>query len=116
MKFSWYGDKATRVIRAKLGRNLDSALETYSQLVQAAISIQGPPRSEPGEPPHIDTHQLIESWTWVTDVLALRGVSGTNTPYAGYLETGTPRMAPRPFIVSTLLEHETTLARIIARP
>ena len=54
--------------------------------------------SAPGEPPAVRTGTLRRSWRAVT-----HGTNGinpaieTNVPYAGYLEHGTSRMAPRPF-------------------
>ena len=53
--------------------------------------------SAPGEPPAIDTGQLIGS-VRVTRLEAMRWAVGTNTEYAAHLEYGTRKMAARPFL------------------
>lgn len=52
--------------------------------------------SAPGESPAIDTGQLANSIQTVVEELS--ATVGTNTEYAPYLEFGTHRMAPRPFM------------------
>lgn len=116
MKFKWEGDKASRKVFAKLAANLDEAGEELETLVKADIGIAGPPRSSPGNPPHIDTGALIESYDHVTDRSALVTTVGSTVDHAVYLETGTDRMAPRPHLVNNLISASDGLSRIVAKP
>lgn len=73
--------------------------------------------SAPGEPPAPDTRTLVDSlrveseWrgrTYSVDVV-------TDAEYAMMLEEGTSKMAPRPFLRSTLQENESKYRQEIAR-
>lgn len=116
MKTKWYGAKATRQLRAKLGANLDEAGEALRDLVRGEIGIVGPPRSAPGNPPHIDTGALIASYVHSTDTATLTTRVGSDKVYAVYLETGTSRMAPRPHLTNTFIAAGDGLARIVFQP
>lgn len=115
MKFKWEGAKATRTLMRQLGSNLDEAGSELATLIREVISIQGPPRSSPGQPPHIDTAKLIASYTHSTSTVTLTTYIGSPVLYAAYLEAGTPDMAARPHIVSTLIANQNDLARIICK-
>lgn len=54
--------------------------------------------SAPGQFPAADTGELHTSITTLPIEPAMRVEVGANTPYAGYLEFGTTRMEPRPFM------------------
>jgi hypothetical protein len=116
MKFTWYGDKATSRFMAKLADNLDDAGRELAQRVRDKISIEGPPRSSPGNPPHVDTGELVASYGHDTDPTSLTTVVGSDVPYSAYLESGTPTMAPRPHLTDTLIESADDLSRIVAKP
>lgn len=53
--------------------------------------------SAPGEFPAIDTGALVNSIQ--TEMQGLQGIVYTNQEYAVYLEYGTIRMSPRPFMI-----------------
>lgn len=53
--------------------------------------------SAPGEPPAIDLGTLVNSIQVVNDT-ALQSTIGLTAEYAAYLEFGTVRMAPRPYL------------------
>ena len=53
--------------------------------------------SAPGQPPAVRTGTLRLSWRPITYGQYNPGLEG-GTPYAGYLENGTSRMAARPFV------------------
>jgi HK97 gp10 family phage protein len=71
------------------------------------ISKPGPPRSAPGEPPHVDTARLRQSLqpSVVRTGNTIRGTVSTNVEYAEDLEYGTSKMAARPFMRTTIAEH-----------
>lgn len=116
MKTKWHGDKATRVFMAKLGTNINAAGIELALRVRTAISTQGPPRSEPGKPPHMDTQALIASYGHSTDTASLITRVGSDEKHSVYLESGTPKMAQRPHLVSTLIASADDLSRIAAKP
>ena len=55
--------------------------------------------SAPGEPPAVRSGTLRVSWTLTTEGGGMRYKAAIESPthYAGYLEEGTRKMAPRPF-------------------
>ncbi len=54
--------------------------------------------SAPGEAPAIDTNALRDSIQVEMEPGSLTATVGTNVEYAPYLEFGTSKMAPRPFM------------------
>jgi len=60
--------------------------------------------SSPGEPPAVDTGRLRASITHRVEREGkhFNGLVGTNVEYAKYLELGTSKIAPRPFLRPTL--------------
>jgi HK97 gp10 family phage protein len=75
----------------------------------AKESIVGPSNevSEPGEPPKIKTGRLRASITHriIYEDAQVVGEVGTNVEYGIYLEYGTSKMAPRPFLGPALDEN-----------
>lgn len=69
--------------------------------------------SAPGEPPASDTGGLVSSirWEFTGSKLAIRVIAGTE--YAAFLEFGTSRMLPRPFLRRAILETEAQGKRLI---
>jgi hypothetical protein len=116
VRMKWYGPQATSRLEKKLGGNMERAGRELALRVRTAISTQGPPRSAPGQPPHIDTQVLIASYGHETDYANLGTRIGSDVPYSVYLEAGTPDMAARPHLVSTLLASANDLAHLIAKP
>ena len=55
-------------------------------------------RSQPGEPPRVQTGRLRESITHRMEKVLPIGYVGTNEEYSKALEFGTSKMAPRPFM------------------
>jgi len=55
-------------------------------------------RSKEGEVPRVQTGTLRRSITHEMDTILPIGRVGTNLPYSAFLEKGTPKMKPRPFL------------------
>lgn len=94
-------------IMAKFGEQLERGADGIVKDAQQSIldgSISGPGHvpSAPGEPPNNDTGALHDSG-FVTAPIdegdQIRAAAGFDAPYAGYLENGTSKMYPRPFLV-----------------
>ena len=80
---------------------LEAASEAVEQ-IQEEISTAYPPPSVPGEAPHARTGSLLRSVKIdsVEDDRVTISIGGADTfvPYASYLEFGTSKMEPRPFV------------------
>ena len=70
--------------------------------IKANMTPDGP--SAPGEAPAVDTGRLRASITHRVEMESgeVVGYVGTNVEYAPYLEFGTTRMKPRPFMVPAI--------------
>lgn len=62
--------------------------------------------SKPGEPPNTDTGRLVQSVKFDFDDGGAVGMVGSNLKYAAWLEFGTEKMAPRPWL-STAVSNST---------
>lgn len=82
-------------IKDGMNQTADDTIE----LIDGEISSKFPPASAPGEPPHMRSGELKASNRSEVDSVENKvtiKVSNTSS-YAGYLEFGTEKMAPRPF-------------------
>ena len=77
-------------------------------------------RSRPGEVPHVQTAQLKRSIFWEYQPSGPGGVPsaiiGTPLKYGLYLERGTRRMAPRPYLRPALLRSTSAIQGIFSAP
>jgi len=103
MKLVWNGPAFVSAIRGTIAGNLPDAGEHLRDVMKQLIGIQGPPRSDPWEPPHIDTGALEKDIDFAVDTATLTVTVGSTLDYAVYLEEGTDRMEPRPFLARTLV-------------
>lgn len=73
--------------------------------------------SRPGEPPHRDTSHLAQSIDYeLTDGGLGAKVGSTNVEYSVYLELGTSKMAPRPYLRPALDRSRAEIKRILTKP
>lgn len=70
--------------------------------------------SKPGEAPHKQTGTLRSSIAWSVDRERLVVRIGTALKYGKYLELGTAKMQPRPFLRPTLANHKTKYAALLS--
>lgn len=93
-------DRLRPVLAAQLDRNVGSMVEDMQQSIMDGSG--GGAVSLPGEPANNQSGALHDSafTTPATDVGdEIHAAAGLDTPYAGYLEHGTSKMAPRPIVV-----------------
>lgn len=92
--------------------------------IKAKINVQGHPlrrRSKPGEPPRFETKDLIKSWTYTVTVnrAAAYAIIYSDLGYSYVLEVGGQGtfgfIAPRPYVMRTLLAEESVLAHILTQ-
>lgn len=115
--------KTFRAIRAEVRRELQRGALRIEATAAESIIEQTPggrsypsrgrkgrmhTASPPGSPPNADTGELHTGITTVTTADTPSRVevqTGTNTPYAAYLEFGTSKMEPRPFMGPAFDQH-----------
>jgi hypothetical protein len=61
MGTDWHGDSFFEAVRDRISANVAKAANELRTDMRILIGIQGPPRSVPGESPHMDTQALRDS-------------------------------------------------------
>jgi len=113
-RLEWNGDDANAYIR---GRSLAALMVLAAEGERRAkelVSIQGPPRSSPGSPPHKDTGNLHDSITSEVDAGQMAARVGTDLDYGLFLEVGTSKMAARPWLRRSLMELTSRADQVLA--
>ena len=113
-RLEWNGDDANAYIR---GRSLAALMVLAAEGERRAkelVSIQGPPRSSPGAPPHKDTGNLHDSITSEVDAGQMTARVGTDLDYGLFLEVGTSKMAARPWLRRSLMELTSRADQVLA--
>jgi HK97 gp10 family phage protein len=135
----WYGPQVEAEVRAKLARKVEAACIEVEDRAKALVSrpgtaprakatggssgrrlrrgrVYGAMRSAPGEPPLKQTGHLRRSIAHEVDRATLVGRVGTNLRYGRFLETGTRKLAPRPWLRRALAESRGKIDRIFSTP
>lgn len=109
VKVTWRGPQFRRAIEGEIGRRMKSLgsamLDQLRQNIGVPTATAGP--STPGEFPHADTQELLNS-TFV-NVHGLFMQIGARAPHAAYVEE------TRPFLSRTLHEMEPEIRRRLTR-
>ena len=96
----WHGDEFNREIREKLAKRLEAAAAILQATIVKSLAVSwrthGP--SKPGEQPHARTGLLMKSIFYSVEPESLTAIVGTSLKYGMFLELGTHKMRPRPFI------------------
>src|SRR3712207_4912965 len=112
----WYGDGFERMVREEMRKRLAVAAEGVRAEVVKSIrksvfeSRAGSNgrrffrlvRSRPGEPPRAETGTLMKSIFYHVDPDENRAIVGTTLDYGAWLEVGTKRIKPRPYLLPAL--------------
>ncbi len=121
----WHGDEARRKIRREMERRIHAATVVVLNHAKGLISVDGTGGagggkraygsnpSAPGEPPHKQYGHLRRNVA--REVVGLRGRVGTNVLYGRWLELGTKKMAPRPWLQRSLDECRVKIRTILSR-
>jgi HK97 gp10 family phage protein len=102
MAITWHGNEFWEKNRKDLGDRLERAAIYLENEIKKSVSDKSPPVSDPGNPPNVDTGELRRSITHEVDRDNLVARVGTNKIYGRYLEMGTDKMQPRPFLAPAL--------------
>lgn len=97
-KLKWNGPAALKLARVEAGAEIKAAAEIGRDIAREVIGKQGPPRSRPGQPPHMDTRRLRDGIAAEYDKATITSRFGTNVPYGRNLEQGTRAIAKRPWL------------------
>jgi hypothetical protein len=127
----WNGEAWQREFEAGVKRNITAAAIYLANVIKADISQSGTlsysnrsgkrvrgtiynfTHSIAGNPPYKQTGRLRGSIDWEVDNFTAR--VGTNVLYGLFLEKGTRRMKPRPFLEVNMRKHHATLVSILTR-
>ncbi len=87
-----------------VGRDLARRALAVESAAKLSLNDSFPPSSAPGSAPHKRTARLQTSisWRFGEDAIGLYADIGTGVEYGTYLEFGTERMEPRPFMAPSL--------------
>jgi hypothetical protein len=115
MGVNWNGKAWLEAQTAIYTERVNSAAEFLRGEMRVMIGIQGPPQSKPGEPPHIDTGNLIHSLGIIPgqDGSYIFSDVGTDVEYGIFLELGTANMAARPWCLRSLRESDERIRQIL---
>ena len=91
-------DQALEIIHERAHAAASNICVELFHDITKSISTEGPPRSEPGNPPNVDTGNLISNFTLDGSEDALAYQITSPDEYSIYLEFGTDRMEPRPYL------------------
>lgn len=115
VRINWMGEQWLRNFGTKAKRAAEKLAQELLVETKRSISTPYPPASTPGHPPHLRTGKLRGSlytrvWKgrdgWVATV-------GSNLNYSYWLEFGTRRMRPRPFLRPALAKIRARIISII---
>jgi len=118
----WYGEGFKANVQEAAAKGLNASAEMLKALMSRNIGEQGPPRSAPGGFPHMETRSLKQSLgvgkATPVNLVASAGsrdgyVNSVNkvptNDYGLYLEFGTRKMAPRPWLIRSLDDNRTAI-------
>jgi phage gpG-like protein len=126
MSVEWHGDAAMDHVRGRAVQFLYLAAFTVERKAKDLLSVAGSGRvkgrksgpvthSRPGESPRKQTGILHDSVTSEVDPSSLSARVGSNLKYAAWLELGTGRIAPRPWLRRALAEMQSRVNELLAK-
>lgn len=101
VEVTWYEDRITKALRDEIENGLQLAgiqVVNFIKLLISRGNKSGDNPSYPYEPPKVVTGRLRSSITFEVDMDPPTLYVGSNVEYARYLEFGTAKMKPRPFL------------------
>lgn len=102
----WNGGSAPWVVRSAIADGMERAAANVKRAMRRRLNIPYPPASRPGQSPRRRTGRLrnsIQFWINRKTLEVFIGPDAT-APYGFWLEYGTSKMEPRPFMFRALQE------------
>jgi len=122
-KFKWKGGRASWAVRSAIADGLERAAAVVKRTMRRLLNTPYPPASVAGESPHKRTGNLQGSIdVWVNRKTlqvyvgpAEIGSKGKPANYGLWLEFGTRKMDPRPFMKRALVQEQTRVKNTLER-
>lgn len=128
MKTEWNGDEILAELQAEVGRRVEKAAIHLENEIRKKLNASEPYHigkgkkgryyhgedpSKPGDPPKKIRGDLQRSITYKMADDKMSATVGTGLDYGFFLEVGTSKMQPRPFLRNTLLEQADAIKEIL---
>lgn len=116
-RFRWNGGSAPWVVRSAIADGMERAAVNVRRAMRRRINKPWPPASRPGQSPRRRTGNLWRSVTYKINrqTLEIWIGPGEQAPYGLYLEYGTKRMAPRPWMFRGLKDEKKRIVNTMNR-
>lgn len=121
MGFVWYGEQAKAEVTSLIALRIEYAARWFRDQIKLKLSVPGTGRggtlagaSAPGEYPRKQRGRLWASVQMRMERALLVAHVGTNLKYGKFLETGTSRMAARPWLSLAIAEFAEGIKSILA--
>lgn len=116
-RWKWKGGRAPWAVRSAIADGMERAAAHVKRTMRRLLNVPYPPASVAGESPHRRTGNLRKSIEfWVNRKTLQVWVGPTDeAEYGLYLEFGTKRMDPRPFMFRALKQEESRIKNIMQR-
>ena len=117
IEMKWTGDNFAELLQREMQKRLATVGEVVrGEATRSLRKTKFPPASKPGHVPAYRTGYLFRSVVYelLPGIFAVR--IGTNTKYGRYLELGTSKMAPRPWLRPAIFGSQKRIKAILSKP
>lgn len=116
MGLKWYGPQVIQRVNNETVKRLYQAAMYWETYAKNKVSTPSPPPGDPGQYPGKRKGHLRRNITHEVNKQAKLARVGTNVVYGKYLEIGTSKMKPRPWMSKTNQETLAQIKQIMQRP